>query len=74
MLFYETYFEEKNINRKPLSWTQDKITTNFEQKKGWVWYWAKLTKTTRKLRKSVILRTLLQRYVYKSETPYLVIR
>ena len=33
MLFCDTYFEESNINRKPLIWSQDKITTKFGQKK-----------------------------------------
>ena len=31
--FYETYFEESNINRKPLIWSQDKIIKKFRQKK-----------------------------------------
>ena len=35
MLFYETYFEESNINRKPLICPQDKIIKKFGQKK-WV--------------------------------------
>ena len=33
MLFYETYFEENNINRKPLIWSHDKIVKKFAQKK-----------------------------------------
>ena len=61
MLFYETYFEESNINRKPLFLTQDKIITKFEKKKkiGCVWFWAKSMKTAQKLRKSVILKNSL---------------
>ena len=35
MLFYETYFEESNINRKPLIWSHDKIVMKFGPKK-WV--------------------------------------
>ena len=33
MLFYETYFEESNINQKPFIWYQDKIITKFGLKK-----------------------------------------
>ena len=33
MLFYETYFEENNINQKPLIWSHDKIKTKCGQKK-----------------------------------------
>ena len=29
VLFYETYFEEKNFNRKQVSWSHYKITTKF---------------------------------------------
>ena len=29
MLFYETYIEESNINRKPFIWCLDKIVINF---------------------------------------------
>ena len=29
VLFYETNFEESNIDRKPLIWAQDKIITKF---------------------------------------------
>ena len=29
VLFYETYFEESNINWKPLIWSQNKIITKF---------------------------------------------
>ena len=61
MLFYETYFEERNINRKPLIWSHDKIVMKFEQKNGCVMFWAKCTKTARKLRKSVFLQNLLRR-------------
>ena len=35
VLFYETYFEESNINWKPLIWSHDKIVTKFGPKK-WV--------------------------------------
>ena len=62
MLSHETYFEENNINRKPLIWTQEKIITKF---------WAKCTKTTQKIRKSVILGNLFQREKYQPETAYL---
>ena len=55
MLFYETYFEESNINKKPLIWSQDKKITKFGQKKWRLWFWGKCTKTTQKLRRSVIL-------------------
>ena len=34
MLFNETYFEQINMNRKPLIWSQDKIITKFGQKTG----------------------------------------
>ena len=37
MLLDKTYYEESNINRKPLIWSQDKIITKFGQKK-----WARL--------------------------------
>ena len=48
VLFYETYFEESNINQKPLIWSQDKIIEKFEKKK-------KIGKFgSQKLRKSVI--------------------
>ena len=62
MLFYETYFEESNINQKPLIWSHDKIIMKFGQKQNWrVWFWAKCTKTAQKLRKIVILRNLIRR-------------
>ena len=35
VLFYETYFEVGNINRKPLIWSHYKIITKFGPKK-WV--------------------------------------
>ena len=35
VVFYETYFEESNINQKLLIWSQDKIITKFGPKK-WV--------------------------------------
>ena len=37
VLFYETYFEKRNMDWKPLFWAQEKIITKFEQKK-----WASL--------------------------------
>ena len=33
MLFYETYFKESNINRKPLILPQDRIVMKFGRKK-----------------------------------------
>ena len=33
VLFDKTYFEESNINRKPLIWSEDKIITKFGPKK-----------------------------------------
>ena len=33
VLFYETNFEVRNANQKPLIWSQDKIITKFGQKK-----------------------------------------
>ena len=35
VLFKETYFEESNINQKPLIWARDKIVMKFGPKK-WV--------------------------------------
>ena len=35
VLFKETYFEERNINRKPLIWAHDNIVMKFGAKK-WV--------------------------------------
>ena len=32
VLFYETYFEESNINWKPIIWFQDEMITKFEKK------------------------------------------
>ena len=61
MLFYETYFEDSNINQKPLILSYDKIIMKFGQKKGRVWLWANCAKTDRKLRKSVILGNLLRK-------------
>ena len=37
LLFYETYFEESNINHKPLNWSKYKIITNLDKKNGRVW-------------------------------------
>ena len=48
VLFYETCFEESNVNRTPLIWSKNKIITKFEQKKGRVWFLAKCTKTAQK--------------------------
>ena len=59
VLFYETYFEERNMDRKPLIWAEAKIITKFGQKNWLVWFWTKCTKTARKLRTSVILWNLL---------------
>ena len=62
VLFYETNFEDSNINQKPLIWSHNKIITKFGKKKnGWVWFWAKCTKTARKLRKRVIFGKFLPR-------------
>ena len=33
-LFNETYFEESNINQKPLTWCKDKIKKNLDKKMG----------------------------------------
>ena len=55
MLLDKTYFEESNINRKPLIWSQDKIILKFRQKNERDWFLGKCTKTTQKLGKSVIL-------------------
>ena len=74
VLFYETYFEEGNIDRKPLIWAQDNIIMKFGKQNGRDWFWAKCTKTIRKLKKSVILRNLLGREKYQPETPYFVPR
>ena len=41
MLFYETYFEVSNINRKPFILSQDKIVMKFGQK---IWVILVLTK------------------------------
>ena len=35
VLFYENYFEETNINRKPLIWSHDKIVMKYGPNK-WV--------------------------------------
>ena len=32
VLFYKTYFEESNIDRKPLIWSKDKIKMKFGPK------------------------------------------
>ena len=56
MLFDKTYFEESNIGRKPRILSQDKIIMKFGQSNGRAWFWVKCTKTSQKLRKSVILR------------------
>ena len=61
VLLDEIYFEESNINRKPLIWSKDKIITKFRQKNESIWFWAKCLKTTRELRKNVILRNSLRR-------------
>ena len=44
VLFYETYYEESNINWKHLIWSQDKIVTKFGQKKWASFVWVKCTK------------------------------
>ena len=67
-MFYETYFEESNINQNPLFWFKYKIIMKFEPKNGQVWFLAKCTKTAQKLRKSVALRNLLRREKYQPET------
>ena len=74
VLFFETYFEKSNINKKPLIWSQDKIITKFGPKNGQVWFWAKCTKTARKLRKSVILPNLFRKEYYQPESTYLAPR
>ena len=51
VLFDETYFEESNINRKPLIWSQNKIITKFQQKNVRVLFMEKCTETAQKLRK-----------------------
>ena len=61
MLFDENYFEESNFKREPLIFSQDKIIMKCIKKKfGRGWFWAECTKTTQKLRKSVILQNLLR--------------
>ena len=49
-LFYETYIEESNINRKPLIWSKDKIITKFGQKKGPNLVFVKAYKNCRKIK------------------------
>ena len=63
MLFYKTYLEESNINRKPPIWTKDKIIMKFEKKNRQVSFWAKCTKTPQKFMKSVILQNLFRREI-----------
>ena len=54
VLFDKTYFEESNIHRQPLIWSQEKIKMKIgEKKKGLVWFWEKCTTTDQNLRKSV---------------------
>ena len=48
MLFDKTYFEESNINQKPLIWSQDKIIPKFRQKNQRDWF----LKSVQKLPKS----------------------
>ena len=48
VLHYETYFEESNINKKPIIWSQDKIITNFGQNNGRVWFWKSVRKLPEK--------------------------
>ena len=52
--FEEAYFEEININRKPLIWSQDKIITKFGPNNRRVLFCAKCTKIAQILWKSVI--------------------
>ena len=72
MLFYETNYEESNINRKHFIWSQDKIITKFGQKNWATSVLAKLYETAQKLRKIIILRNLQRREQYQPETPFLV--
>ena len=51
MLFYITYFEESNINRKPLIWSEDKIITKFGQKKMGELGFVKVYKNCPKIKK-----------------------
>ena len=53
MLFDETYFEEGNINQKPLIWSEDKIITKFEQEKIGEFGFGQVYENCTKIKKSV---------------------
>ena len=66
-LFYETYFEESNINRKPFIWFYDKIITKFGPKNRRVWFWAKCTKTAPKIMEKCYFMKLTSKRVISTE-------
>ena len=61
VLFYETNFEESNINRKPLIWSDDKLVMKFGPKKWVSLVLGKVHENCPKIKKSVILRNVLRR-------------
>ena len=56
MLFYESYFEERNINRKPLISFHYKIITKFRQKKWVSFVFGKVYENYPKVKKKCYFR------------------
>ena len=50
MLFYETYFKDSNIDRKPLIRVQDNIIMKFGQKKWVSLVWGKVYENYTKIK------------------------
>ena len=72
VLFYKTYFEETNINRKAHIWSKDKIIMKFRQKKWASLVFSEVYENYPKIKDYVILRNLLRRESNQPETTYLV--
>ena len=58
MLYDETYFEESNINRKPLIWSQDKIIIKFGHKKWSTFGFGQIARNRMKIKEKCYLTKL----------------
>ena len=72
VLFYETYFEESNINRKPLIQSRDKRVMKFRPKKWVSLVFDKVYENCLKIKKKCYFTKLTSKGVISTGAAYLV--
>ena len=67
VLFYETYFEESNINWKPLIWSHYKIIMKFRPKKWVSFVFKKVDENCSKIKKKCYFTKPTLKWVISTE-------